>query len=103
MIMFISSSKEMMYYITHKRHGVFCFWKFMFISKFYRNKVVRSTEHSWPTSEVSANWGFTCSYQSAMTACSQENLNYKSHAADVKSLDNLISIVCRDRNITVGS
>ena len=102
MKLFISSSKEIMYYITHKRHGVFCSWKSIFICKFYRNKVVRSTEHSWPTREVSANWGFTCSYRSVMTACSQENLNYRSHAADVESLDNLIAIVCRGRNAAVG-
>jgi len=47
MKLFISSSKEMMYYIAHKRHGIFCPWKSIFICKFYRNKAVRSTEHFW--------------------------------------------------------
>lgn len=35
-----------------------------------------------------------------MTACSKENLNYRSHAADVESLDNPITIVCRGKNAT---
>lgn len=102
MKLFISNSKEIRYYIAQKRHGVFSFWKSLFICKFYRNKVVRITDHSWPTREVSANWGFTCSFRSVMTACSQENLNYRNHAADVESLDNLIAIICRGRNVTVG-
>lgn len=102
MKLFISRSKEIVYYITQKRYGIFFSWKFIFLCKFYRNKVVRSTEHSWPTHEVSANWGSTCRYQSVMTVCSQENLNYRSHAADVESLDNLITIVCRGRNAAIG-
>lgn len=102
MKLLIFRSKEIVYYITQKRYGIFCSWKFIFLCKFYRNKVVRSTEHSWPTSEVSANWGFTCSYWSVMTACSQENLNYRSHATDVESLDNLITIFYRVRNAAIG-
>jgi len=37
-----------------------------------------------------------------MTACSKENLNYRSRATDVESLDNLIAIVCRERNAALG-
>lgn len=67
---------------------------------FYRHKVVRSTERSQPTRKASANW--RCYLQLSEYDDSQENLNYTSHRANVESLDNIITIVCKGRNVTAG-
>lgn len=73
MSLFNSSSKEILYFITHQRHVVFCLWKFILLCKCYRNEALNIPG---PLVESQSKLGFTGTSQGVMTTCSQENLDY---------------------------
>lgn len=98
MRLFNSSSKEIRCFISHKRHVVFCSWKFILLCKCYRNEALNI-----PGPVVgSEQTGIYCNIQGVMPTCSQENLDYRSPAADVESLDNPSTVVWKGRNAAVG-
>lgn len=98
MRLFNSSSKEIWGFITHQRHVVFCSWKFRFLCKRYRNEALNIPGALVEAEQTGIYW-YT---QGVMTACPQENLDYRSPAADVESLDNTSVIVCKGRNAAGG-
>lgn len=59
MSLFNSSSKEILYFITHQRHVVFCSWKFIFLCKCYRNKALNIPGPLVESEQTGIYWYFS--------------------------------------------
>lgn len=77
---------------------MFCSWKFIFLCKCYRKQALNIAGPLVESEQTGIYWDI----QGVMTACPQENLDYRSPAADVESLDSTSTIVWRGRNAAGG-